>query len=38
MVPAVLVTTPVGQHSAEWVKTLKPALLQHADLRSYAHR
>lgn len=35
LVPADLVTTPVGQHSPEWVKTIKPALLQSDRLKSY---
>lgn len=38
LVPAQLVTTPVGQQSTDWVKTLQPALLQHADLKTYNHR
>ncbi len=35
LVPADLVTTPVGQNSPEWVKTIKPALLQSDRLKSY---
>lgn len=35
MVPADLVTTPVGQQSPEWVKTIKPALLTSDRLKSY---
>ena len=31
--PAQIVAAPVGEKSAEWVKTLKPALLQHADIK-----
>ena len=35
LVPADLVTTPVGQGSPEWVKTIKPAVLQSDRLKSY---
>ena len=35
LVPADLVTTPVGQLSPDWVKTLKPALLQSDRLKTY---
>jgi branched-chain amino acid transport system substrate-binding protein len=35
LVPAALVTTPVGQKSPEWVKTVKPALLEDPGLKSY---
>ena len=38
LVPAPLVTTPVGQQSTDWVKTLKPELLQNAGLKTYSHR
>jgi len=38
LVPAELVTTPVGQNSPDWVKTLKPALLQSDQLKTYEHR
>lgn len=31
--PADIVAPPVGQKSAEWVKTLKPALIQHGLIR-----
>ena len=34
IVPADLVTTPLGQLSPEWVKTLKPALLQSDRLKT----
>lgn len=34
IVPADMVTTPVGQNSPEWVKTLKPALLQSDRLKT----
>lgn len=34
IVPADLVTTPVGQNSPEWVKTLKPTLLQSDRLKT----
>jgi branched-chain amino acid transport system substrate-binding protein len=33
--PADLITTPVGQKSPEWVKTLKPELINHPRLRQY---
>ncbi|MFM7522585.1 MAG: ABC transporter substrate-binding protein [Betaproteobacteria bacterium] len=33
--PADLITTPVGQKSPEWVKTLKPELVNHPRLRQY---
>ncbi len=35
IIPAELVTTPVGQNSPDWVKTLKPGLLQSADIKTY---
>ena len=35
MVPAELVTTPVGQNSLEWVKAIKPSILQSDRLKSY---
>ena len=31
--PADLVAAPVGEKSAEWVKTLKPALVEHAQIK-----
>lgn len=31
--PADIIAPPVGQKSAEWVKTLKPALIQHGQIR-----
>jgi branched-chain amino acid transport system substrate-binding protein len=31
--PAEIVAAPVGEKSAEWVKTLKPTLLQNADIQ-----
>lgn len=34
IVPADMVTTPVGQNSPEWVKTLKPTLLQSDRLKT----
>ncbi len=34
IVPADMVTTPVGQNSPEWVKTLKPSLLQSDRLKT----
>jgi branched-chain amino acid transport system substrate-binding protein len=33
IVPAEMVTTPVGQKSPEWVKTLKPSILQSPSLK-----
>lgn len=35
IVPAELVTTPVGQQSVEWVKTIKPTILQSPDIKNY---
>ena len=35
LVPADMVTTPVGQTSPDWVKTVKPSLLQSDRLKSY---
>lgn len=35
LIPADLVTTPVGQKSPAWVKTVKPAVLQSDRLKSY---
>ena len=35
LVPADMVTTPVGQSSPEWVKTIKPSILQSDRLKSY---
>ena len=35
LIPAELVTTPVGQSSPEWVKTIKPALLSSDQFKSY---
>ena len=35
LVPADLVTTPVGQMSTDWVKTIKPSILQSDRLKSY---
>ena len=36
IIPADLVTTPVGQKSPEWVKTLKPDLLKSDRIKVYA--
>ena len=36
IIPADLVTTPVGQKSPEWVKTLKPELLKSDRIRVFA--
>ena len=33
LVPADLVTTPVGEKSPAWVKTINPAILQHSALK-----
>jgi branched-chain amino acid transport system substrate-binding protein len=38
IVPAELVTTPVGQTSPDWVKTIKPALLNSPLIKSYDHK
>ena len=35
LVPGTLVTTPVGAKSVEWVKTLKPAILQDAQITTF---
>jgi len=35
LVPADLVTTPVGQKSPEWVKTLKPDILSSDKIKSF---
>jgi len=35
IIPAELITTPVGEKSPAWVKTLKPALLNDASIKSY---
>lgn len=35
IIPAELVTTPVGQASPDWVKTVKPALLQSPEIKTY---
>jgi branched-chain amino acid transport system substrate-binding protein len=35
IIPAELVTTPVGQNSPDWVKTVKPALLTSPDIKTY---
>jgi branched-chain amino acid transport system substrate-binding protein len=36
IIPADLVTTPVGQKSPEWVKTLKPELLKSDRIKVFA--
>lgn len=33
--PAELITTPVGKKSPEWVKTLKPELINHPNFKQY---
>ena len=38
LVPGVLVTTPVGSKSVDWVKTIKPTVLQDASLKMFDHR
>ena len=38
IVPAELVTTPVGQKSPEWVKTIKPSILQTPSLKMLDHQ
>jgi len=35
LVPGSLVTAPVGTKSVQWVKTLKPEILQDAQLKSF---
>ncbi len=35
IIPAELVTTPVGQSSPEWVKTVKPDILKSPDIKTY---
>ena len=35
IVPAEIVTTPVGLKSPDWVKTLKPDLLNNTRIKSY---
>jgi branched-chain amino acid transport system substrate-binding protein len=35
IIPAAAVTTPVGQKSPEWVKTLKPDLLNNDQFKRY---
>ena len=35
LVPAELVTTPVGQKSPEWVKTLKPDILNSGQIKAF---
>ena len=38
IVPAELVTTPVGQKSPDWVKTLKPSILDSDKIKVFAHK
>lgn len=38
IVPAELVTTPVGQKSPEWVKTIKPTILLNPSLKMVDHK
>ena len=38
LVPGVLVTTPVGSKSVDWVKTIKPSILQDPTLKMFDHR
>lgn len=35
LIPAEIATTPVGQKSPEWVKTLKPDVLKNPKIKSY---
>jgi len=35
LIPADLVTTPVGQKSPEWVKTIKPDILNSAQIKTF---
>lgn len=36
--PAEIVTPPVGQKSADWIKTVKPALIDSDQIKTYSHR
>ena len=38
LVPGALVTTPVGSKSVDWVKTIKPAMLQDPQLKMFDYR
>jgi branched-chain amino acid transport system substrate-binding protein len=35
LIPAEIVTTPVGQKSPEWVKTLKPEILKSSQIKAF---
>ena len=37
LIPADLVTTPVGEKSPTWVKTIKPDILESAKIKTYAY-
>jgi branched-chain amino acid transport system substrate-binding protein len=37
LIPAEIVTTPVGQKSPEWVKTLKPDLLKNSQIKAFGN-
>ena len=38
IIPAELITTPVGEKSPAWVKTIKPAVLQSEQLKTYVFK
>jgi branched-chain amino acid transport system substrate-binding protein len=38
LVPGALVTAPVGAKSVEWVKTLKPSMLDDPQLKTFDQR
>jgi branched-chain amino acid transport system substrate-binding protein len=37
LIPADLVTTPVGEKSPTWVKTIKPEILESAKIKTFAY-
>ncbi len=38
IIPAELITTPVGEKSPAWVKTIKPAVLNDGSIKSYSFK
>ena len=38
LVPGALVTAPVGTKSVQWVKTLKPDILQDPQIKTFGQR
>jgi branched-chain amino acid transport system substrate-binding protein len=38
LIPGELVATPVGEKSPAWVKTIKPAVLNDASIKSYSYK